>query len=213
MLLLLPENVERAASVEGIIVIAIIYAVLTVIGKVKEAASRGKEPPRPVAKQPEREPLRARRALPAPDTQSEAGRLEELLRGLGELAGMPEEGPMGRRSGRPLESAEEAEEREILETDQEPVRLEVRPARSKRIEVDQDEGAEALVQRRIQEVAARNRPLTQQDHLEFDKRLRAPEAKPAVVQRMGRQRLRDAIIWREILGPPLALRDINRPEA
>ena len=70
---------------------------------------------------------------------------------------------------------------------------------------DQDDGAEALVQRRIDAAAARNGEWTPGDHARFDAKIRAepPKAAPARTRRP----LQQAMIWREVLSPPLALRD------
>lgn len=223
-----PDEVARAEGLSGFIVLAIIYVVLSIFGKLKGA---GKQPAPPERRPAPRQrpaqqrkveypsPVETRRrpstSAPAPakaSTQSEAIKLEEVLRGLGQLAGLPdEEGPFGRRSPTRLPEAEEAEETESLEVDREPVSLEAPEPSRARVEVDQDEGAEALVQRRIQEAMARNRPLNAADHKEFDQRLRGP-AKPVPAKtRVANRRLRDFIIWREVLGPPLALRDRQDP--
>ena len=61
--------VVRAASPEGMIVIAVIYAILAVFSKLKQAANRGKEPPKPVARPhrvPGVQPSQPARRLPAP---------------------------------------------------------------------------------------------------------------------------------------------------
>ncbi|HEV8124407.1 MAG TPA: hypothetical protein VGP80_09200 [Gemmatimonadales bacterium] len=178
--MLLPEAVARADGSAGFIVIVIIYAVLTVVGKIKQAAQHSQQPPRPTARPPARQvakprPTAAPARRPAPPVSAEAQRLEELLRGLAQSR------------------AEATENTESLEVD--------------RDEVDQDSEAEAIAQRRIQAAMARNRPLTDQDHAEFDSRLKRDEAKQPVVRNtIGRNRLRNAFIWREILGPPGGLR-------
>lgn len=72
--------------------------------------------------------------------------------------------------------------------------------------VDQDDGAEALVQRRIDAAEARNVAWEPSDHKRFDAEIRkAP--KPIAARRSTSTSLRQAMIWREVLSPPLALRD------
>ncbi len=165
----LPEGIARAEGAQGFIVIVIIYAILTVAGKIKQAAKRNEPPPRPG-------PRPARAVAPPRMASPEARRLEELLRGLAQA------------------KAEATENTESLEVDRNPV--------------DQDSGAEALVQRRIQAAAARNRALTDADHAEFDLRVKREAVKPPALRTLvARDRLRNAMVWREILGPPLALRD------
>ena len=79
--------------------------------------------------------------------------------------------------------------------------------RRERTEIDQDEAAEGVVQRRISEAEARNRPLSAADHQQFDARIRAtPEAK-ASPRTLRAASLRQAIIWKEILGPPKAFEE------
>jgi hypothetical protein len=229
VILALPEGVARAEGLSAGVVLGIVYVVLTIIAKLKQAGKKPSPPsPRPAPRQrPSQQPQQHKVEYPSPaesrrprlsssssaperpNTQTEAVRLEELLRGLGQLAGLPdEEGPLGRRSQTRLPEAEEAEERESLEVDREPVSLEAPEPSRTRVEVDQDEGAEALVQRRIQAAMARNRPLSVADHKEFDQKLRVTAAKAATVKLAPSiRRLRNAIIWREVLGPPLGLRD------
>ena len=49
--------------------------------------------------------------------------------------------------------------------------------------------------------------LTVADHLTFDERIRQEPADHTATAGFSPQRLRQAVIWREILGPPLGLRD------
>jgi hypothetical protein len=221
----LPGGLARADGISGIVVIGIIYAVLTVIGKIKEASQKGggtppapeKELPRRPPRQPKRVEPRAQRpaARPAPPerastrsgTQAEASKLEELFRVLGEAAGVPTtEGPMRRPA--PLPSAEEVEERETLEVGEDVLNLETGvEERAARQEVDHDDEAEAIVRRRIQAAQARDRTLNRADHVAFDKRIRQVEADKTAVAKRRKVSLREAVVWREILGPPVALRD------
>ena len=72
-------------------------------------------------------------------------------------------------------------------------------------ELDQDDDAEALVQRRIDAAAARNGAWEMGDHARFDAKIRA--VIPATVVVRERHPLRQAMIWREVLSPPLSLRE------
>ena len=72
-------------------------------------------------------------------------------------------------------------------------------------ELDQDDGAEALVQRRIDAATARNGEWTMGDHTRFDAKIRA--AIPITAEVRKRHPLRQAMIWREVLSPPVSLRD------
>jgi hypothetical protein len=109
-----------------------------------------------------------------------------------------------------LPSAEEVEERDSLEGRSLEVEesLEViddRPARRQRVEVDADDSAEEVVQRRILEAEARNRPLNAADHRRFDAEIRPAAAATDPKPGTGRNRLHDAIVWRELLGPPKSM--------
>lgn len=225
---MVPE-VRSAAGIEGFIILGAIYLVLNLLSRAgKKAAQGGTLPPadadedssstqveavslekilreiqrvkqekeRPRLAQAQRKPtLPARKAAP-PQRRAQP-------------TGEADRGPLGRHSRTRLPSAEEVEERDSLEG----ISLEVeesleiiddRPARRQRAEVDSDDGAEEVVQRRIREAEARNRPLNAADHRRFDAEIR-PTAAEAPKSGTGRNRLHDAIVWREILGPPKSL--------
>jgi hypothetical protein len=73
--------------------------------------------------------------------------------------------------------------------------------------VDQDDQAELVVEQRRQAAEAHQAPRTRVEHQAFDTRIRAEPADKTAVTPRRTQRLRDAIVWREILGPPVSLRD------
>jgi hypothetical protein len=145
-------------------------------------------------------------------TQQEGSTLERMLRQLGAELGQLEggqRGPMGRDTQVELPSAEEVEEREILDRPvHRPERVPV--VREPRALVDHDDEAAALLQRRLTAAEERNRPLTLADHRAFDARIRQAPAKVSSrarsKSRFSAEQIRQAIVWREILGPPIALR-------
>jgi hypothetical protein len=144
-------------------------------------------------------------------TQQEGTLLEQFLRQLEEAQAGPggsgEGGPLGRRSRTRLEGAEEVEETESLEAEEQVANLETAPIPSRRrVEVDQDDAAEALVQRRIDAAEARNQGLTARDHGAFDARIRAQVADRTAVAAVNLANLRHAFIWSEILGKPVSER-------
>jgi hypothetical protein len=214
-LLALPEGVARADGMTGVIIFAVVYAIVSIMAKAKQAAQKQQQ-----GHQQEQQQARQQRRLnqqrqdrpprpaapPAGDTQAEAVKLQDLLRVLGEAAGVPTtEGPIGRRSASPLPSAEEVEERESLEVEEEVRNLETVERRPARREVDFDDEAEQIVQRRIRAAQERDRALSKADHQVFDAGIRAvPDA--TRVARPKLESLRQAIVWREILGPPVSLR-------
>jgi hypothetical protein len=148
-------------------------------------------------------------------TQREGSRLEALLReferALEQGAGS---GPLGRPSTSPLPTAEEVEERESLEAESEAtpevVSLEAEVARPERPHVSQDEGAERLVARRIAAADARSGAHSRVDHAAFDQRIRQQPADATAVRSVTSEQLRRAVVWREVLGPPVGLRDEER---
>ncbi len=147
----------------------------------------------------------------ADPTQREGSALERMLRQLGaDLEGLEQRqrGPTGRRSDARLPSAEDVEDRESLER---PVTIVERTpvVRPERVVVDLDDQAEEIVRRRVVAAEERNRPMTLADHRAFDEKIResSPQTKTAPRVRRASIDLRRAVVWREVLGPPLALRD------
>jgi hypothetical protein len=197
---------------EGVIIFAVVYAIVAILGKVKEAQQKGQgaDPPQPRPerqRQPQRPEQQPARPRPASDTRAEGAKLEDLLRVLTEAAGVEvPQGPVGRPARVPLPSDEEVEETESLEVEEQIQNLETETRRSSRAEVDFDDEAEAIAQRRIRAAAQRDRSLSRADHRAFDSKIRAVPDK-TVVAKPKQISLRQAVIWREILGPPVALRD------
>ena len=144
-------------------------------------------------------------------TQREGSRLEALLReferALDQGSGA---GPLGRPAANRLPSAEEVEERDSLEEAPEVVSLEAEVARPERAAVSQDEGAERLVARRIAAAEARSGAQTRADHTAFDRRIREQPADATAVRTPSTEELRRAVVWREVLGRPVALRGEER---
>jgi hypothetical protein len=159
----------------------------------------------PPPRVPRREPLPPAQPTSPDATQREGSRLEMVLREF-ERA-LEEAGSAGRREHMELPGAEEVEERESLEQEPEVVSLEQEVRRTSRREYTQDEGAEKLVQQRIAAAAARDTARTRPDHLEFDQRIRQEPADHTAVVGYTAKQLRDAVVWREILGPPVSERE------
>jgi hypothetical protein len=151
------------------------------------------------------------RALPVPPvggpdaTQREGSQLEALLRELGRTLEQGS-GPVGRPPDRRLPPAEDVEERGSLEVAPEVQSLERDPKRQARVEVDQDDEAERIVARRMAAAEAQGKPLTKADHRAFDERIRQEAADKTATKGYTARQLREAVVWREILGPPVSLR-------
>jgi hypothetical protein len=102
---------------------------------------------------------------------------------------------------------EAIEDTTTLEEDVEVVSMEVEPVRPERaIEVSQREATEALVQRRIQAAELRNREWRLEDHRRFDAQIRQVKVSRPRTLTVTQRRLRQAMIWNEVLQPPVALR-------
>lgn len=165
------------------------------------------EPPRPRPRQPE--------GLPGQLARPPAGKRGSLLDMLrAEMERMQQEaepaptieGPMGRRAVVQWPGLEEVEEREVLEVEPEVLSLEVAERITSREVVDQDDQAEALVRRRIEAAQSRDRALSVADHKAFDRTIRsAPAQSPVPLVGRRPASIRDAMVWREILGPPKGL--------
>ena len=138
-------------------------------------------------------------------TQREGSQLEALLRELGRTLEQGS-GPVGRAPDRRLPPAEEVEEHESLEVAPEVQSLERDPKRQARVEVAQDDEAERIGARRMAAAEAQGRPLTKADHRAFDERIRQEVADKTATKGYTARQLRDAVVWREILGPPVSMR-------
>lgn len=212
-------------SIESILLLLGVWLIANLLGAV---GRKRRQPPasrRPTPSPSSREPAASRSS--AGPTQREGSKLEAMLRELGRQFEEAERvttgrGPMGRRSGVELPEAEEVEELESLETVPEVESLDVEVRRPQRELVDQDDQAEAVIQRRLAWADEKGRGLTRAGHLAFDQRIRRAPAPPLqaarsfVPARLGAiakvvhgvdraARLREAIILRDVLGPPVGL--------
>lgn len=185
---------------------------LWIVGQILEKV-RGRQQPPTEERLPEVAlPPTSRRGEPVSAESAE----EAWQRELEELFGVPSSrGPTGRRAPEPLPPAEEVEERETLETldsleEEERLisldeRVEERPAP---VVLDRTAATEAVLRGRLAVAERQSRPLTRADHARFDAAIRAvPEPAPKRRERAPRPSLRQALVWKEILDPPLALRD------
>ena len=182
----------------GLLIMAAVWFLLSLIGKAQ------RKPQGPTQPEP-REPMPPRPVPQSPDaTQVEGSRLELVLRELQrslEEAAQPEQW-----KPQSLPPAEEIEERESLETEPEVVSLEHEVRRPVRRLVDQDDDAGQIEDRRIQAAAARDHARTKADHAAFDQRIRVEPADHTAARAYTVQQLRDAVVWREILGRPVSER-------
>jgi hypothetical protein len=78
--------------------------------------------------------------------------------------------------------------------------------RAPRREFTQDADAEQLVARRITAASVRDAARTKVDHVKFDSQIRQELADHTATRGYTAQELRRAVVWREILGPPVSER-------
>jgi hypothetical protein len=193
----------------GLLVLGAVWLLFSLLGR-----ARGESKPRPrtgpQGPQPRPHPPTARNPSPRDASQREGSRLERLLRELErnlEQAAGEQQRTTVRLPLPPLPDDEDVEERDSLEVPERVVSLETEVRRPPRVTYDQDSGAEDLVRRRIAAGEARSGALTKADHRTFDQRIRQEPADHTAVRRYTPEQLRDAIVWREILGPPVSERD------
>ena len=199
-------------SVEGFAILAFVYFVLNRIAKAgKQARGRidaareqlsDREPDQDpgeglslekVLREIERvkaEAEQARRAAARPRLEPVANRPKGIQapRRLS-VPGDPTRGPLGRVSRQTLDITPERGSLEVEE----------------RV-VDQDDEAQAVIQRRLEAVANRTREGREASYQARQKAEAAAVASEALTAAAASARLRRAIVWREILGPPVALR-------
>jgi hypothetical protein len=227
------EPIRSAAGFEGLVVLAVIYFVINLISragkKTGTSTTTAVLPPETTPTQAEAVSLESilrqieavkRQKTPARGAgqAKPAARIQPRFSSkpgpprMGEVV-QDARGPLGRASRTNHESAEDVEDRTSLEDEGRELEerrlqnVEVFTPRPERVVQNRDEEAEALVQRRIKSAEARNRPHAAADHRVFDQAIRAPSAPVEVRQRLTPQGLREALVWREILGPPKSLQD------
>jgi len=136
-------------------------------------------------------------------TQQEGSRLEQVLR---EFERALDQGRATGRPSLPLPDDEDVEERQSLETEPEVVSLEHEIRRAPRKKFTQDADAEQLVARRITAASVRDAARTKADHAQFDNQIRKEPAEHTATRGYTAEELRRAVVWREILGPPVSER-------
>jgi hypothetical protein len=183
--------------------VGVLWVILNLLGRRKRSSDPRAQSP--AARPQVRPPTTLPRSTGADPTQREGARLQDLLRELGKTLDEAA-GPRGRPSSVRLPPAEEVEERASLETVREAQSLEQDVRRPERKVVDADDEAEVIAARRIAAAEANARPLGAADHQAFDAQIRGEAADATATRASNVAQLRQAVIWREILGPPVSER-------
>jgi hypothetical protein len=218
-------------SLEGFVILAIVYFVLSRIAKAgkklgaqietardqltDEEPSETQEEEFSLAKvlreieRAKAEAGQARRAPTKLKPESEAqrlGRMQKALEASRRLStpGERPPAPLGRMS---WQSAETISEGLSLEVEERIVSFDdAATTRTARAEIDQDDQVQATIQRRLDAAAHRTREGREASYQAQQKAAAAAVASEALSAAAASSRLRRAIVWREILGPPVALR-------
>jgi len=193
--------------------VALAWVALNIIAKAIKAAQEkeGGHPPRPQAPRPQRRVVE----YPEPQARGPTGaqRLEltDVLEQIERLkraeairrAGEAVRGGRTLASGRGLvlPAAQEVEDRQTLEV--------------QGSAEDQDDEVVKLVEQRWREVEAREGEISDTDYASFEEKAREETAAKAPHERMRARysaaQLRSAFIWKEILGPPVSMKDKGFP--
>jgi hypothetical protein len=197
----------------GLLVLGLVWLFFNLIGQ-----GRGRTASRGTASRPTPQPRPPGGVDP---TQQEGSRLERLLRELErnleqvaeQQSGGAQAPPLPRRSATvrlpapPAAEEDDVEERGSLEEPEQVVSLEADVQRGPRVVYDQDSEAETIARRRIEAARSRDRALSKSDHTAFDAQVRQEAADHTATRPYTPAQLRDAIVWREILGRPVSDRD------
>jgi hypothetical protein len=181
----------------GLFFLALVWAIVKLVSKSREASA---PTPRSDGSRPGLGPLQ--------DPPQEEGRALRMLLQELERAAERSSGRTGRRPPRPPARIEEVDRRRTLEVAPRAESLEAAPSRVERVDVDQDEEAEQVIARRAAATAARSAARTPARRgARLDPRLQQQPADRTATRPLTPQQLRDAVVWREILGPPVSERD------
>lgn len=172
----------------GVAVLGVAWFLLNLLSR-----SRGKDSPSQRSTPPSEPP----RTLTFDPTQREGKRLELLLRDFQRSLEQANEAA----------AATEGETIESLGLEPEVSRTEGDVTRQGRVEVDQDDLAEQVAARRISAAAARDTVALKTDRTKLDPRVHQEVADKTATRPYTTQQLRDAIVWQEILGLPVSLRN------
>jgi hypothetical protein len=181
----------------GFVILAIVWFVVSLISQAGKKSQGQRRAPQP---QPSPRPRDSSGLDPS---QQEGTRLELVLRQVQRaLEDAATEGGVRTSPQR----HEEMEEARSLELEPEVTSLEKMAPRARRQEVDQDDQAEQVAARRIKAASARDVAYSAVARPKVDERIQQQAADHTATAGYTAKQLRDAIVWREILDPPVSLR-------
>jgi hypothetical protein len=195
-------------ELKGLLLFAAVWFVVGLIGR---AGKKGTGTQRPRQPQPPR-PLP--RSFGTDPTQQEGSRLELVLRQVQRALEEADDAQFPQRQKEVLgRRYEQSEEGRSLEAEPEVASMETGFSRPGRKRVDQDDQAEEIESRRVKAAAARDVARSPADRTKFDERIRKEPAEHTAARGYTAKQLRDAMVWREILAPPVSLRPESEPDS
>lgn len=215
-------------SLESLIILAVVYLVFGSIARRGKRAREERESAHPPGAPADNDPAEGGLSLekilreiervkteaerrqvpqkPVPAPRAQLSRKAPTARQWGKPSA--ERGPMGRKARVSLADASEAEEGRSLEVEERVMSFDEGVSeRAGRVIVDHDEAAERVVQGRIDAAAHRTRAGREAAYQAQQKSDRDAASARSQAAKAATERMRSAIIWREILGPPVGLRD------
>lgn len=199
---------REASGYEGLIVLGIIYFIVTLVQKA------GKRGGRPAGQPPEKRLPAAAGNVTEPASVSLDTILKEIerVKRQKQLEQQAQRSPLSSRPAAKSMAAPRAgppQRPDVIQDERGPLgriaKTRLESADEVEVRTSADEQAEGVVQQRLKEVAARNRPVAEANRRTVDPAARAQVGPSAVTLRYTPEQLRQAFVWREVLGPPKAL--------
>jgi hypothetical protein len=192
-------------ELNGLVVLAVVWFLVSLLGKLGQKQQPRGEPRRVPRTGPPPKAPPLKHAPGVPDaTQREGTRLELVLR---EFQRALEQADSSGQRAEQEPWTEEIDEQQSLEVEPEVRSLEQDVRREVRKRVDQDDEAEQIEVRRIQAAAARDATRTRADRADLDQGIRQEPADHTATRGYTAKQLRAAVVWREVLGPPVSMRE------
>jgi hypothetical protein len=196
------ELIQRMDGFGWIVAAVVVFNIIRALVK-GNAEGEGSAPPPPKRRVPKpQRPVKPKVVYPSEDRDAWREVLDQVQR-----VPQPSTTKPAKRASTPVRqgSIDAWEETASLEVDPTVVSLEsLEGDRGSRIDLDYDDEAERIAERRKQAAAARDGAITPADHRRFDEEIRTPAAAKPVRNVFVKADLRKAFIWSEILGRPVS---------
>jgi hypothetical protein len=198
------ELIQRMDGSGWIIGAVVLFSIIRALVK-GNAEGEGTAPPPPKRRVPKpQRPVKPKVTLPSPERDAWREALDQVQRAPRSSTPKP-----AARASKPVRrgSIDAWEETATLEVDPSVISLESLDGdRGARGDLDYDDAAEGIAERRKLAAAARDGAITPADHRNFDAEIRTPAAAKPIRNAFANADLRKAFIWTEILGRPVSER-------